>query len=453
MAKPKRHYVCNSCGSVHVQWAGQCSACHEWNSITEEVVSRCVAKAREDTSVIAIQSLSQVKNEKAVSRYLTHIGEFDRVCGGGLVPGSVTLLGGDPGVGKSTLLLQVATKLVQAGNSIVYISGEEAHEQIRLRARRMGVGDVDVPLANSTRAVEVLNYLETHKGVELAIIDSIQTMHHEDLEAAAGSVSQVRYCAQELIRVAKAKNIAIILVGHVTKEGTLAGPRVLEHMVDTVLHFEGDRTHQFRILRGVKNRFGATDEIGVFTMEAQGLEEVTNPSALFLQERAEDAAGSSVFSGIEGTRPMLVEVQALVHVTTMAVPRRSAVGYDLNRLNMILAVLETHAGYRFSDKEVYLNVVGGLRVTEPAADLAVAAALVSAMVKVPLSPSLIFFGEIGLTGELRRVSQADKRLKEASKLGFKHAVVPGKTVTKSCPITLQNLTNISCLRGLLTHSD
>lgn len=452
MAKPKRQYVCNSCGSVHLQWAGQCNACQEWNTITEEVVSATVAKARTEGKVIAFQSLKSESVDSKLERHTTSIDEFDRVCGGGIVPGSVVLLGGDPGVGKSTLLLEVAAKLSTSGTPVAYISGEEAHEQIRMRARRMGLGDIEMPLANTTRVVELINYLESSPDTKVVIIDSIQTMHHDDLDAAAGSVSQVRHCAQELIRVAKSKEIAMILVGHVTKEGTLAGPRVLEHMVDTVLHFEGDRTHQFRILRGIKNRFGPTDEIGVFSMESQGLAEVKNPSALFLQERAEKAAGSSVFAGIEGTRPVLVEVQALVQPTSMAVPRRSTVGFDLNRLNMILAVLETHAGYRFSDKEVYLNVVGGLRISEPAADLAVAAALVSAMVKVPLPVDMVFLGEVGLTGELRRVSQAEKRLKEAQKLGFERAIVPNKTPAKSTNIKLDTIISISALRSLLAQA-
>ncbi|USO01012.1 MAG: DNA repair protein RadA [Alphaproteobacteria bacterium] len=453
MVKPKRQFVCNTCGSVTLQWTGQCPSCHVWNTITEEIVSPSRAKVRADTGAMAFQSLVTDEDSPTSARHLTTVQEFDRVCGGGIVPGSVLLLGGDPGIGKSTLLLQVSTKLIQAGKSIAYVSGEEAHDQIRLRAHRMGVEDIDMPLANSTRMVEILSYLEKSPTLDVVVIDSIQTMHHEDLDSAAGSVSQVRHCAQELIRIAKTKNIAIILVGHVTKEGTLAGPRVLEHMVDTVLHFEGDRTHQFRILRGVKNRFGPTDEIGVFSMEAEGLAEVTNPSALFLQERAHDAPGSCVFSGIEGTRPLLVEVQALVQPTTMAVPRRSAVGYDVNRLNMILAVLETHAGYRFSDKEVYLNIVGGLRITEPAADIAIACALISAMVRVPLPSSVVMFGEIGLTGEIRRVSQAEKRLKEAQKLGFIKAIVPHKTTMNLKGISLHGLSNVGALRQVLAPSD
>jgi DNA repair protein RadA/Sms len=357
------------------------------------------------------------------SRHLTHIKEFDRVCGGGLVQGSIVLVGGDPGIGKSTLLLQVASSLSK-NQKCLYISGEEALDQIQLRAERLGLNQShNLSLASSTSINDIVTTLDKAENCTLAIVDSIQTMYVEQVESSPGTVSQVRASCQELIRLAKSRGIIIIMVGHVTKEGTLAGPRVLEHMVDTVLYFEGERGHQFRILRAVKNRFGPTDEIGVFEMTQKGLIEVLNPSSLFLMERQENIAGSAVFAGIEGTRPLLVEIQALVASSSYAAPKRSAVGWDLNRLSMILAVLEARCGLAFGAKDVYLNVSGGLRIQEPAADLAVAAALISALLNVPIPKDAIFLGEISLAGEVRAVSQTDTRLKEAAKLGFKKAFV------------------------------
>jgi DNA repair protein RadA/Sms len=357
-------------------------------------------------------------------RVPTTIDEFDRVLGGGLVPASVVLVGGDPGIGKSTLLLQAGAALGRAGKRVVYISGEESVDQIRMRASRLGLTSAPMDLAAATQLGDILASLTQFPDAALVVIDSIQTMWTEGVDSAPGSVTQVRAAAFELIRAAKTQGFALMLVGHVTKEGNLAGPRVLEHMVDVVLHFEGDRGHQFRILRGVKNRFGATDEIGVFEMTSGGLAQVTNPSALFLAERRGNVSGSAVFAGLEGSRPVLVEIQVLLAPNPGGSPRRSVIGWDSGRLAMLLAVLETRCGLKLAMNDVYLNVAGGLRVSEPAADLAVAAALISAASDVPTDPSMVFFGEIGLSGELRQVAQAELRLKEAAKLGFSQAASP-----------------------------
>ncbi|WP_048863154.1 DNA repair protein RadA, partial [Acidisphaera rubrifaciens] len=347
-----------------------------------------------------------------------------RVLGGGLVPASAVLIGGDPGIGKSTLLLQAAAALAQRGAACLYVSGEEAIEQVRLRARRLGLADAPLGIASATSVRDITASLEATPGLALVVIDSIQTMWLDGVDSAPGTVTQVRACSFELIRLAKQRGFALMLVGHVTKDGAIAGPRVLEHMVDAVLYFEGDRGHQFRILRGVKNRFGATDEIGVFAMTGRGLEEVANPSALFLAERRGNIAGSAVFAGLEGTRPVLVEVQALLSPNPGGSPRRSVIGWDGGRLSMLLAVLDSRCGLRLGASDVYLNVAGGLRVTEPAADLAVAAALLSAAADRPTHPGAVYFGEVGLSGEVRQVAQAEVRLKEAAKLGFDTACLP-----------------------------
>jgi DNA repair protein RadA/Sms len=344
------------------------------------------------------------------------------------------LVGGDPGIGKSTLLLQAASRLAEQGERVLYISGEEAVDQIRLRARRLGVEGAKLELAASINVADIIATAEAEADVRVVVIDSIQTMWLETVESAPGTVSQVRACAFELIRAAKRRGFCLILVGHVTKEGALAGPRVLEHMVDAVMYFEGDRGHQFRILRAAKNRYGATDEIGVFAMTDRGLEEVSNPSALFLAERRGNIAGSAVFAGLEGSRPVLLEVQALLSPKGGdGAPRRAVVGWDSGRLAMLLAVLETRCGLKLSGMDVYLNVAGGLKVAEPAADLAVAAALVSAATGVPTSPGAVYFGEVGLSGEIRQVAQADSRLKEAAKLGFTQAVLPRRVARGSAP--------------------
>ncbi|HVG82050.1 MAG TPA: DNA repair protein RadA, partial [Methylomirabilota bacterium] len=365
-------------------------------------------------------------NSMRLPRRPTGIGELDRVSGGGLVRGSALLVGGDPGIGKSTLLLLAVASLASGpkGAACAYISGEEAIEQVRLRARRLGVSAAKVELAAATSVADIVATLDRPDPPAVVVIDSIQTMALDSLDSAPGTVAQVRASAQELIRVAKRRGFVLMLVGHVTKEGVIAGPRVLEHMVDAVLYFEGDRGHQFRILRAVKNRFGPTDEIGVFEMTDRGLMEVPNPSELFLAERRGNVSGTAVFAGIEGTRPVLVEVQALVSSSPLATPRRAVVGWDSGRLAMVLAVLEARCGLAFAGNEVYLNVAGGLRISEPAADLAVAAALVSSLSGRPVPEDMVVFGEIGLSGEVRSVSQADLRLKEAAKLGFARALVP-----------------------------
>jgi DNA repair protein RadA/Sms len=358
-------------------------------------------------------------------RRLSKMNEFDRVCGGGLVPGSAILIGGDPGIGKSTLLLQIAAQLSESARC-VYISGEEAVEQIRLRAKRLQVMESPVELAAATNVRDIIAALDKSDTPEIVVIDSIQTMFLDLLDSAAVTVAQVRATAQELIKIAKIRGFTLLLVGHVTKEGTIAGPRVLEHMVDTVLYFEGDRGHHFRILRAVKNRFGPTDEIGVFQMTDKGLMEVANPSALFLAERRGDVSGAAVFAGMEGTRPVLVEIQALVAPTTFGSARRNVVGWDSGRLAMVAAVLETRCGVPLAGQDIYLNVAGGLRISEPAADLAVAAALVSSLSGEPIPADCVIFGEVGLAGEIRAVGQMDTRLKEAAKLGFKSAVIPAR---------------------------
>ena len=369
-------------------------------------------------------------------RVPTTIAEFDRVLGGGLVPASVVLVGGDPGIGKSTLLLQAGAALGQSSRRVVYISGEESVDQIRMRAARLGLTHAPMALAAATQLGDILASLTQFPDAALVVIDSIQTMWTDGVDSAPGSVTQVRAAAFELIRAAKTQGFALMLVGHVTKEGNLAGPRVLEHMVDVVLHFEGDRGHQFRILRGVKNRFGATDEIGVFEMTGAGLAQVANPSALFLAERRGNVSGSAVFAGLEGSRPVLVEIQCLLAPNPGGSPRRSVIGWDSGRLSMLLAVLETRCGLKLAMNDVYLNVAGGLRVNEPAADLAVAAALISAASDVPTDPQMVFFGEIGLSGELRQVAQAELRLKEAAKLGFGRAASPKRVAGGAAKIAV-----------------
>lgn len=422
MARPTVRYVCQSCGAVAAKWAGKCDDCGEWNTLVEETVD-VAPKAMKPGGGRRIDFVDLAGKSRETPRRVTGIGEFDRVLGGGLVPGSATLIGGDPGIGKSTVLLQVVAGL-SGSCRCAYISGEEAIDQVRMRAQRLGVAASPVGLAAATSVRDIIASIEGADGPDVVVIDSIQTMYVDALDSAPGTVAQVRASAQELIRVAKKRGIAILLVGHVTKEGTIAGPRVLEHMVDTVLYFEGERGHQFRILRGVKNRFGPTDEIGVFEMTEAGLVEVTNPSALFLSDRQDDVSGACVFAGVEGTRPVLVEIQALVAPSPFGTPRRAVVGWDSNRLAMVTAVLEARCGVTLAGNDVFLNVAGGLRVTEPAADLAVAAALVSSLTGVPVPKGAVVFGEIGLSAEVRAVAQTEARLKEAAKLGFTRALVP-----------------------------
>ena len=443
MARVATRYVCQACGGVSSRWQGQCADCQAWNTIQVEAAvaaSPFAAKHSLSGGGRTFTMASLADDVVLPDRLSTGIGELDRALGGavggpaagagGLVPGSVILIGGDPGIGKSTLLLQAAGRMARNGHAVAYVSGEEAADQVRLRARRLGLAKADVQLASETSVRDILTTLSAGPTPALLVIDSIQTMHSDTLEGAPGTVSQVRASAHELIRYAKTSGCALILVGHVTKDGQLAGPRVLEHMVDTVLYFEGERSHQYRILRPVKNRFGGTDEIGVFAMGADGLEEVTNPSALFLTDRDTAVTGAVVFPAMEGTRPVLCEIQALVvKVPSGATPRRAVVGWDSGRLAMLLAVLEARCGLGFGTHEVYLNVAGGLKVQDPAADLAVAAALISALTDRPLPADAVAFGEVALSGELRPAGLATLRLKEAAKLGFASAFAPKGTAS------------------------
>ncbi len=421
MAARVKTFVCQNCGAATARWSGRCDACGEWNSIAEEGVAAAGRGSRKGRLFV----IEPLKGEPLhTPRLAAGIAEFDRVTGGGLVRGSVLLLGGNPGIGKSTLLIEVAAAYARNGHRAVYISGEEAVAQVRLRAERLGLGEAAVELAAETSVEDIVATLSHGKAPQLTVIDSIQTMWTQTVEAAPGTVTQVRGSAAELIRFAKRTGGVVILVGHVTKDGQIAGPRVVEHMVDAVMSFEGEGSQHFRILRAMKNRFGPTDEIGVFEMTGTGLREVPNPSELFLSERDLGSAGTAVFAGIEGTRPLLVEIQALVAPTSLGTPRRAVVGWDSNRLSMVLAVLEAHCGVRLSGHDVYLNVAGGLRITEPAADLAAAAALLSSLAHAPLPPDAVYFGEVSLSGAVRPVGQTAARLKEAQKLGFTKAIAP-----------------------------
>ena len=439
MARDGAAYDCQSCGAVHSKWSGQCAACQAWNTLAEEGGARppgALAPARgAKARGLAFEGLASTS--PAPPRIITGVEEFDRVCGGGVVPGSAMLVAGDPGVGKSTLLLQVVGAAAARGASCAYISGEEAVEQIRARAQRLGLAGAPVKLAAETALRDIIDGLKRDR-FDLVVVDSVQTLWSDAHEAGPGSVTQVRACAGELVRLAKARGVAVLLVGHVTKDGQIAGPRVVEHLVDAVLSFEGERGYPFRILRGAKNRFGATDEIGVFEMGDAGLAEVRNPSALFLNDGAARAAGAAVFAGIEGSRPVLVEVQALVAPSAYGTPRRAVVGWDSGRLAMVLAVLEARCGLNFGSRDVYLNVAGGLRITEPAADLAAAAALASSALDEALPQDCVVFGEISLSGDVRPVSRAETRLKEAAKLGFARALAPAGAEAPGMTVTSVN---------------
>ena len=426
MAKTRTTFVCQSCGNVAPRWQGRCEACSAWNSMIEDGgavgIGAQAARTAKKGRVFALGTLDT--DEQPQPRLLTGIDELDRVVGGGFVAGSALLLGGEPGIGKSTLLIQACAALAQRGERVVYISGEEAMDQVRLRAARLGLGAAPVELAAETGVDDIIATLSQGRPPALVIIDSIQTMWTDSIDSSPGTVTQVRGSAQALIRLAKTSGAIVVLVGHVTKDGQIAGPRVVEHMVDAVLSFEGEGGRDFRILRAVKNRFGPTDEIGVFEMTGRGLAEVANPSALFLAAHEQATPGAAVFAGMEGTRPLLVEIQALVAPTTLGTPRRAVVGWDSSRLAMIVAVLEAHAGLRLGQHDIYLTIAGGLRVSEPAADLAAAAALVSSLAGRPLPPQTVYFGEVGLSGAVRPVAHAPARLKEAAKLGFARAVAP-----------------------------
>lgn len=445
MARTATQYVCQACGGAHAKWSGRCDSCGAWNTLVEEAtpdkVPRGLGAAKGKS--VAIASLSG--SSPPPPRLTTGIAELDRVFGGGLVAGSAVLVGGDPGIGKSTLLLQATAALARGGARVIYVSGEESDDQVRLRARRLGLEDAPVGLVSATNVRDIVATLDQADTAAVLVIDSIQTMYVDSLDSAPGTVAQVRTSAQELIRLAKRRGIVVLLVGHVTKDGQIAGPRVLEHMVDAVLYFEGERGHQFRILRAVKNRFGATDEIGVFSMTDGGLEEVANPSGLFLTDRDAPVSGAAVFAGIEGTRPVLVELQALVAQSPLATPRRAVVGWDTGRLAMVLAVLDTRCGLALTGNDVYLNVAGGLKVSEPAADLAVAAALVSSLTDCPVPQRTVAFGEVGLSGEIRPVAQTDARLKEAAKLGFERVLMPPTRTTANTSLEIVELARLQDL--------
>ena len=418
-------YICEACGAVASKWSGRCGACGTWDAVVESVAPSGMGKAKRGrTTGLALSDLRAWEEDP--QRLRSDIAEFDRVCGGGLVPGSLLLVSGDPGIGKSTLMLQIAAKLRLQGKKCVYISGEESVSQIRLRARRLGLEKVDLPLAAATHLEAILATLDAH-GAEVVIIDSIQTMWLQSIDTAGGSMAQMRACAQSLRDFAKRANAVVLLVGHITKDGQIAGPKLIEHMVDVVMYFEGERGHSFRILRVLKNRHGAVDEIGVFTMEAEGLREVANPSAFFLGGREEHAYGLAAFAAIEGARPLLTQIQALVARSALAVPRRATVGCNAARLAMVLAVLDSHCGVSLHSHDIYLNIAGGLRIDEPAMDLPVAAALFSSLRRTPLPSDWIFFGEVSLSGALRPIPRAQARLREAEKLGFRQAVLPART--------------------------
>jgi DNA repair protein RadA/Sms len=449
MARPQRAFVCQSCGAAHARWAGRCGDCGAWNSIVEEASASPAPAAGGKARGRRLELVPLEGSAAPPPRVASGIDELDRVLGGGIVPGAAMLIGGDPGIGKSTLMLQAAAAIAGTGCEVVYVSGEESVDQIRLRALRLGLAQAPVRLASATSVGDILATVDQPNGPALLIVDSIQTMWIDGLEQAPGTVTQLRAAAQALIRMAKQRSSALMLIGHVTKDGQIAGPRVLEHMVDAVLYFEGERGHQFRILRAVKNRFGPANEIGVFEMAEAGLVTVPNPSALFLGDREDGVAGSAVFAGMEGTRPLLVEIQALVAPSGLATPRRAVVGWDGSRLAMLLAVLEARCGLVMSTRDVYLNVAGGLRVQEPGADLAVAAAIISSELGHAAPPSSVFFGEVGLAGEVRAVGHGEARLKEAAKLGFRRAVMPRSGKDWAVGLAIDELSRLSDLVGVM----
>ena len=448
MAKAKTVFFCSECGHESSKWLGQCPACKSWNTFVEEkqsVTKKGGAKPRRASASPMNMSEVSIKSEERIP---TGIGELDRVLGGGIVTGSLSLVGGDPGIGKSTLLLQVCRNLVNAKRKVLYVSGEESAHQIKMRAERIGAFEDELLLFCETILEEILEGIRKVRP-EFVVIDSIQTMFSEELTAAAGSVSQVREVTAQMMRIAKEENIAVFIVGHVTKEGVVAGPRTLEHMVDTVLYFEGEREAAYRILRGVKNRFGSTNEIGVFEMCADGLTEVENPSKMMLNGRPVDASGSVVVCSLEGTRPILIEIQALISPTSFQMPRRTAVGIDYNRVNLLMAVLEKRVGLQLGGCDAYVNLAGGMRLGEPAIDLGIILAIASSYKNIPLPEDTIIFGEVGLVGEVRRVSQGDQRIKEAEKLGFKTCILPKANVDSLKIRTNMRLLGVANVREAL----
>ncbi|MDZ4791154.1 MAG: DNA repair protein RadA [Hyphomicrobiales bacterium] len=449
MARTIPTFVCQACGAAASKWAGRCGDCGAWNTMAQEGAAApgsVLSASRKSKSPAAIMESLEAREEER-ARFSSGVSEFDRVIGGGFIPGSAILVGGDPGIGKSTLLLQIAASVASSGRAAVYVSGEEATQQLRLRAARLGVDKSTARIAAETNVAAIFAALDGAAPPDLLVIDSIQTLWSDTIDSGPGTVSQVRASAQALVSYAKKRGSAVILVGHVTKDGQIAGPKVVEHMVDTVLYFDGDNAQNFRLLRSVKNRLGPAHEIGVFEMRGDGLQEVVNPSELFLSGREVSAPGTAVFAGVEGSRPLLVEIQALVAASPFAAPRRAAVGWDSTRLSMILAVLDARCGVRLAQHDVYLNVAGGLRISEPAADLAVAAALVSAISGEALPSDCIYFGEVSLSGAVRQVGHMPLRLKEAQKLGFTAAVIPAPgDETRTLP--KMNLTRLKTLGDL-----
>ena len=425
MAKSNKQFICQSCGSIYSKWTGKCEQCNEWNTLLEETNNKPSGPlSKSFGQKINFEYLNNESFDHA--KLKTNLSEVDRVTGGGFVSGSITLIGGDPGIGKSTLLLQIVGNLSKLGEDCIYVSGEESLSQIKMRADRLGVKNSPIKFASVTNASDIATTISSMNKRQIVVVDSIQTMYLPQLDSAPGTVSQVRATTHELIIAAKKTNTILILIGHVTKDGNIAGPRVLEHMVDTVLYFEGDNNFQFRILRSIKNRFGPTNEIGVFEMLSNGLKEISNPSSLFLLDRQKNIPGNAVFAGLEGTRPILVEIQALVTPSSLASPRRTIVGWDISRLSMLCAVLEARCKIHLSNMDIFLNIVGGIKIFEPAADLAVAAAIISSVKNIAIDEKSVFFGEIGLSGEVRKVTQPELRIKEAFKLGFDSFTLPIK---------------------------
>ncbi|MFS0675077.1 DNA repair protein RadA [Ornithinibacillus sp. 179-J 7C1 HS] len=457
MAKRKTKFVCQECGYESAKWMGKCPGCNNWNSFVEETE----ITGKQSRHTFSGISSAGSKPEKITSiesrdepRITTNLNELNRVLGGGVVPGSLVLIGGDPGIGKSTLLLQVSSQLAEKQLPVLYISGEESTRQTKLRADRLGVSSDLLYVLSETNLLTITNHID-HLKPSLVIIDSIQTIYREEVTSAPGSVSQVRECTSELMRIAKTTGVPIFIVGHVTKEGAIAGPRLLEHMVDTVLYFEGERHHTYRILRGVKNRFGSTNEMGIFEMKEEGLREVLNPSEIFLEERSQGTAGSTVVASMEGTRPVLVEIQALVSPSSFGNPRRMATGIDHNRVSLLMAVLEKRVGLMLQNQDAYIKVAGGVKLDEPAIDLATAVSIASSFRDIPTRPDDIFIGEVGLTGEIRRVSRIEQRVQEARKLGFKRVICPqnnleGWTIPKDISVigvkTIQEALDIAIPR-------
>ena len=458
MAKSQSKFVCQECGAILPKWMGQCDICKAWNCVVEEVVSSD-SKPKQSISIpddFFISLCDEVSSENlhVSNRHKTTLNELNRVLGGGLVDGSVVLLGGPPGIGKSTLLLQIFSEISEL-NNYIYISAEESVSQVLMRAKRLNVGNSDVKIASSSNVHQIISSLQNLKHNSVVIIDSIQTISSDLIQSPPGSISQVRFCTQELVNFAKQNDVIVIIVGHITKDGAIAGPKTLEHMVDCVLYFEGDRAYDYRILRGEKNRYGPTDEIGVFEMTSHGLEEVSNPSSAFLSEHNDNVSGVAVFSGIEGTRPILSEIQALVSNTSVPMPRRSSVGFDGNRLAMLVAVLSNRCKMNFSNKDVYLNVAGGLKITEPALDLAAAAAIMSSSFQKPLPRGSVFFGEVSLSGEVRQSHLSFARIKEAQKLGFTEIFCSHKTddFEKTPGINIRKIKSVRDIFGILRESN